>query len=626
MDISEKTQPTSAGLNTMEIRPDLQKLRAYRRAKLALADQLRTVKEAFNALGRDEAGEQSDDLMAKLAEDHFTLAVLGQFKRGKSSLMNAIIGRELLPTGLLPLTSAITSLRFGPAERLLITRENSMFTDELPVSALPEYVTEKGNPGNRKKVRKAILELPVPFLRQGLEFVDTPGVGSSVAANTAVTCGFLPECDAVILVTSVDTPMSSLELSFLKEIRGFVDKIFFVVNKTDLVSEEERKEVLAFVVRAIQDQVGEKPVRVYPVSARMGLSARIEGDEELYRRSGLKALEEALAAFLSEEKASAFLLSVIRKALRIITDEAAQGSFGEDALRRREAEMEKPDFVMLRRDPHESAGAVRGAQARLKTLLNEISAGRTGASAGNSAPPAVTAEAEPLAKIRVSAAALQSADLGVRGCPVCRHVAKNVSDFFAHWQYAIGSDENAQAEFAAELGFCPLHTWQLLALCSPHGASVGFSRLTGRVARQIGADAVKSASGDAVRKLMRSSRNCRVCGLIRDLEKDYVGELAGLLMEKDFRSRYRTSQGVCLHHLGMLLDAVQAEDVRAFLLSAAAGRFEEDAEDMRSFALKHESRRRALENRNEEDAYRRAVIRMVGERSLCAPWAEDGEI
>lgn len=626
MDINGKTQPSSAGLNAVEIRPDLQKLQAYRRAKLAIADQLRIMKDALNALGRDEAGEQLDDLMAKLAEDHFTLAVLGQFKRGKSSLMNAIIGRELLPTGLLPLTSAITALRFGPTERLLVTREDSRFTEELPISSLAEYVTEKGNPGNCKRVRKAALELPVPFLRQGLEFVDTPGVGSAIMANTAVTYGFLPECDAVILVTSVDTPMSSLEIKFLDEIRGFVEKIFFVVNKIDLVSEDERKEVLAFVARTIEDRVGEKAVRVYPVSARMGLSARLSGDEKLYGRSGLKALEEALAAFLSEKKSDVFLLSVIQKALQTAAEEAAQGAFGEDALLRREAEMQRPDFVTLRRDPHEAANTVRDAQEKLKNLLGKISAGQTEGSPENSAPPNAAAEARPLVEIRTSTPALKSVDFKVRGCPVCRHIAKDVSDFFAHWQYAIGSDENAQGEFAAELGFCPLHTWQFLSLCSPHGASVGFSRLTERIARQLGADAVQPASGGAIRKLIRTSQNCRICGFTRDLEQKYVGRLAAMLEEADFQNQYCRSQGVCLRHLGMLLDVVQAEEIRIFLLSCAARCFEEDTEDMRSFALKHESRRRALENRNEEDAYRRAVIRMVGERSLCAPWREDGEI
>lgn len=619
--------PLSAGIpNDKETRPDLQKLRRYRQARLALADQLRITKDALHALGKEESAQQLEDLMSKLAEDHFTLAVLGQFKRGKSSLMNAIIGRELLPTGLLPLTSAITSLQFGPAERLLITRENSLFTDERPISDLAEYVTEKGNPGNGKKIKKATVELPVPFLRQGLEFVDTPGVGSAITENTAVTYGFLPECDAVILVTSVDTPMSGVEMSFLNEIRGFVDKIFFVVNKIDLISEIERREVLEFVSRTIENQLGCKAVKIYPVSARMGLSARVHGNEEEYGRSGLKALEEALAAFLSEEKAETFLLSVIQKALRIVSDEAAQGAFGEEALRRREAEMQRPDFVTFKRDPHDSAGAVKGARAKLETLMRTLSAGRTEKPAENREPPAALEESEPRHESTALPAALRPADLGARGCFICRHVAKNVSDFFAHWQYAIGSDESAQAEFAAELGFCPLHTWQLLALCSPHGASVGFSRLAERFAQRLGADAAKPADGGDVRKLIRSSQNCRVCGMIRELEKGYIDKLSDSLKEEAFRSRYRNSQGVCLHHLSMLLDAVQPESARVFLLSVAAERFEEDADDMRSFALKHESRRRALENSNEEDAYRRAIIRMAGERSLCAPWNEDGEI
>ncbi len=101
--------------------------------------------------------------------------------------MNAIIGREILPTGVLPLTSAITKLKYGSAERLIINRDSQLFPKELPVSDLSEYITEKGNPNNQKKIKNAILELPVPFLRYGIEFVDTPGVGSVIAVNTATT-------------------------------------------------------------------------------------------------------------------------------------------------------------------------------------------------------------------------------------------------------------------------------------------------------------------------------------------------------------------------------------------------------------------------------------------------------
>jgi len=76
----------------------------------------------------------------------------------------------------------------------------------------------------------------------------------------------------------------------------------------------------------------------------------------------------------------------------------------------------------------------------------------------------------------------------------------------------------------------------------------------------------------------------------------------------------------------MLADAVSSVGSSEFLLSHAAQRLEEDAEDMRSYALKHEALRRALQNRNEEDAYRRAIMRIVGSWRVCMPWPEDGEI
>ena len=82
--------------------------------------------------------------------------------------MNAIMGREILPTGILPVTSAVTILRFGPRERLLISRPNRLLSEEAPVSALPEYVTQEGNPGNQRQVDGVYLELPLPFLRRGL--------------------------------------------------------------------------------------------------------------------------------------------------------------------------------------------------------------------------------------------------------------------------------------------------------------------------------------------------------------------------------------------------------------------------------------------------------------------------
>jgi len=113
-------------------------LRAYLQAKQELAARVRSALGLLRVRGTKGRVDRCQELLVKLAEDRFNLVVLGLFKRGKSSLMNAIIGRELLPTGLLPLTSVVTMLRFGPTERLLLTRDES-WVEEAPISRLPDW-------------------------------------------------------------------------------------------------------------------------------------------------------------------------------------------------------------------------------------------------------------------------------------------------------------------------------------------------------------------------------------------------------------------------------------------------------------------------------------------------------
>jgi predicted GTPase len=301
------------------------KLRTYTKAKLAVAGQLRGLLEVLKKRGGESRARRCEELMVKLAEDRFTLAVLGQFKRGKSSLMNALIGRELLPTGVLPLTSAITILKFGPSERLVVLRERLPYPDIVPVSELAAFVTEKGNPGNFKKVKTATVEVPLPFLRRGLEFVDTPGVGSSIQANTNTTYGFLPECDAALFVTSVETPFTKVEVEFLRIIREHMHKIFFVVNKIDLLANEaERAEVFKFITQTIRQELDVPNPKILPVSSRDGLNALLRHDNERYSRSGMQALQETLGGFLSEEKGAVLLVAIIDRTIRVLDEESEE--------------------------------------------------------------------------------------------------------------------------------------------------------------------------------------------------------------------------------------------------------------------------------------------------------------
>jgi GTPase Era involved in 16S rRNA processing len=313
---------TSGPLSYEEPEGDSEQLRSYTRRKLAIATQLRALLDILKTRGSQSQLCRCEELMVKLAEDRFTLAVVGQFKRGKSSLINAVIGRELLPTGVLPLTSAITVLKFGSPERVVVHREGLQFPEILPVSALPNYITERGNPGNRKKVKTAAVEVPLPFLRRGLQFVDTPGVGSAIAENSATIYRFLPECDAVIFVTSIDSPFSEAELDFLHAIRQHVRKIFFVVNKTDLLPDRcERDEVFKFIESELRAEMGTAEIKIFPVSSLLALKCS-SGEGNAALSSGFQEFQDSLASFLADERATLFLSAIIDKALRLADEES----------------------------------------------------------------------------------------------------------------------------------------------------------------------------------------------------------------------------------------------------------------------------------------------------------------
>ncbi len=571
-------------------------LKTYTKAKQAVAREIRSLANFFHSHDSEQGADQCRELMVKLAEDRFTLAVVGQFKRGKSSLMNAIIGREILPTGILPVTSAVTILRFGPRERLLIPRRNALLSEEAPVSALPEYVTQDGNPGNRKRVDGVYLELPLPFLRRGLEFVDTPGVGSAIDANTATTMSFLPRCDAAVFVTSVDTPMTAVETVFLADIRQHAEKVFFVVNKIDLLEDREREKVLDYISQTIRQQTAAATIRIFPASSRLGLEARMAGDSAGYARSGLAALEEALAGFLSSEKSDALLVAVLNKSLRLTG--------------------QQPELLEI--------------EKRLVTLRDIIAQHRASETTLREAaalePLAPTEEAVPeqVAAISSDRAGVLKA-MATCGCPVCSHLAETAFAFFARWQCDLSSNEQTQRVFADELGFCPLHTWQLADLSSVLGLCTGYPRLLERLAGEFSALAASTQDApDSPAWLREHAQTCRVCSVLRNAEEQFIARTATVLLDSAGQQAYAASQGVCLRHLGLLLAKAETLEVKRFLLAETGRHFEQWAEDMQSYAIKRDALRRGLQNPDEDDAHQFALVHLAGHRSLCLPRVGSG--
>jgi GTP-binding protein EngB required for normal cell division len=258
-----------------------------------------------------------EDLKEKVRSNAFNLVVVGQFKRGKTSLINALLAAEILPVAVVPLTSIVTIMTWGEALRIKVFFNDGKISEIKPES-LVEYVTEKGNPKNIKDVREVVLTYPSPYLKDGVRLIDTPGVGSIYQHNTDVAYQYLPKSDAALFLLSVDQPMSKAELDFLNDVKEYSNKIFFVLNKADYLRENDLKESIEFSRNGLKEAMG-SDVKLFPVSARLALEGVAEKSDELIQKSMLPLFSKDLNRFLMEEKGNVLLLSVTNNLLRSIS-------------------------------------------------------------------------------------------------------------------------------------------------------------------------------------------------------------------------------------------------------------------------------------------------------------------
>lgn len=268
---------------------------------------------ALNPADRDSCVEAR----GKLEANAFNLVVVGQFKRGKTCLINALLGAEILPVSVIPLTSIVTVLMYDEKLGIKVFFNNGE-DREIPLEALPDYVTESGNPRNEKEVHEVVVRYPSHYLKRGVRLVDTPGVGSVYSHNTDVAYRYLPKSDAALFLLSIDQPVSSAELDFLSDVREYADRIFFLLNKIDYLSEDEVSRSLSFSKEALERVMGPE-IRVFPVSAKLALKGKLDGSAETIRESRLPAFTKVLNRFLMKEKGKVLLGSVVRNLLKILS-------------------------------------------------------------------------------------------------------------------------------------------------------------------------------------------------------------------------------------------------------------------------------------------------------------------
>jgi GTP-binding protein EngB required for normal cell division len=305
------------------------------------------------------------DLRERLAHGTLRLAVLGQFNRGKSTFINALLKLPVLPTSVLPITSVPTVLTYGSglACTIAFQQRDPIDTGQSDPEAVHElllrYVAEENNPRNHLGVTEVKVECRSPVLFHGTALIDTPGFGSTHIHNTKTTLNLLSACDAALFLLSADLPITQVEVDFLKEVRETVPRLFFIFNKTDLLKPAELEKTKSYIRGILIKELDfSSDIRLFPVCAR-DVEPR-EGerpDEAVWERSGMESVKVEIVDFMLREKY--FALS------EAINDKLKDALGGIDSLLA--AERRK-----LREQIQQSESAAAAAAAYRDTIRKEI--------------------------------------------------------------------------------------------------------------------------------------------------------------------------------------------------------------------------------------------------------------
>ena len=329
------------------------------------ADTLAGALNDLAVLGTERDREQLTALLDRLDAERLRVLVAGEAKRGKSTLVNALLGRDLLPSGVTPLTAVTTTVRYGDDERAEV-RFLDGHEEKYPLAALPDLVTERGNPGNRRRIAGVTVYVTAPVLEGGVELVDTPGTGSVFEWDTEAAHEALESMDTAVFVLAADPPVSASERDLLGRVAGLSVTTFAVLNKADHLDGPGLAEAVEFT-RRVLGEAGH-PGAVYPMSARAALGG---GD------AGFAVFEADFTAYLAARRKADLRASSIAQARRIagslldevaVTRRAAGMRAGDAADRVRRFSERLAEVTVHGRD---AVTVVNGDSGRLLIALND---------------------------------------------------------------------------------------------------------------------------------------------------------------------------------------------------------------------------------------------------------------
>jgi len=334
-----------------------------------VASRLLRLGKLAQELESEPVAEEARELAVRVSEGRFYVACVGQFKRGKSTLLNALVGHEVVPTGFIPVTAVPTVIRFGDALHSRIRMRDGSWRD-IPMSDLKEFVTEELNPENKKGVDGAEVFVPSPLLSSGMCFVDTPGLGSVFTGNTATTQAFIPHIDAALVVVGADPPIAGEELTLVEAVGKQVQDLILVINKADRTTDPERAAAVKFTRDILEKRLQRPMGEVFEVSAA----------ERMENRGPLRDWAKLLASFhhLVEDSGRNLVRAAGDRGLQRLSEQLlAIIQEDRDALQRpieeseRRIELMKETISEAERSMHELSFLFMAEQHRISDLFGD---------------------------------------------------------------------------------------------------------------------------------------------------------------------------------------------------------------------------------------------------------------
>lgn len=249
-----------------------------------------------------EIVQRLEELQTDIEKDFFTVVILGEFKRGKSTFVNALLGEDILPTDILPTTATINALMYSADKKIeIVKNDGKSIAGPFSKEFLNQFSAD--GTGDTSDIQFIKIGCPAAILENNTVIVDTPGVSDINEQRVQVTYDFIPKANAVIFLLDATAPLKQSEKEFIEQhlLRDAIDKILFVANKYDYIDEEEDGEALKAIqyriTKAFEKKVSPEvlqQIHVLLLSAQWALDGILQQDDELIDDSGIRDVKQAM--------------------------------------------------------------------------------------------------------------------------------------------------------------------------------------------------------------------------------------------------------------------------------------------------------------------------------------------